>query len=106
MAENSQLNELEQSLINFLYSKKEIETMVPGGSRRVRSLMFNIKEVNTKACFTVQIGMMEAVFNTNTGLKEKGNIYGLERYIRDWFERPSVTMAIKQFVKANLERSK
>jgi len=106
MADNPQLNELEQSLINFLCSKKEIENLVSGGARRVRSLSFKITKKDGKPCFTVQIGMFEAVFNTETGLKESGNIFGCERFIRDWYERPSVNFAIKQYIAVRDDKKK
>ncbi len=94
-----QLSGLEQSLINFLLTKKDIEEKVAGGSRRLRSLSLNMKKDATKVLFTVQIGMMEAAFNINNGLKERGSCYGLERYIRDWFERPSVSHEFKILTK-------
>lgn len=96
---NPAFTELEQSLINFLCSKKEVETLVSGGSRRVRSLSFNIDMKDPKKpMFTVQIGMCEAGFNAITGLKEKGSCFGLERFIRDWYERPSVKQAIQAYI--------
>lgn len=92
--------ELEQSLINFLCSKKEIEQKVSGGAKRVRGLTFNIDVKNPKnPSFTVQIGMCEAAFNVQTGQKEKGSCFGCERYIRDWFERPTVSGAIDKYVR-------
>lgn len=94
-----QLSGLEQSLINFLQTKREIEEKIPGGARRLKSLTLNMKKDNTKVVFTVQIGMMEAAFNPNNGLKERGSCYGLERYIRDWFERPTVSHELKLLVK-------
>lgn len=106
MADNPQINELEQSLINFLCSKKEVETLVSGGTKRVRSLMLNLCRKEGKQAFTVQIGMCEAVFNAKTGLKEKGNIFGCERFIRDWFERPSITMAITKYFQEEEEDKK
>lgn len=91
--------ELEQSLINLLCSKPDVEDKVSGGAKRVRGLTFNIDVKNPKnAFFTVQIGMCEAAFNVTNGLKERGNCFGLERYIRDWFERPSVSKAIEKYV--------
>lgn len=99
---NPQLASLEQSLINFLTSKKDIEEKVNGGSKRVRALTFNIDLKDPKhALFTVQIGMCEASFSCTSGLKEKGNCFGLERYVRDWFERPSVTNEIKLYISSN-----
>lgn len=94
------VSELEQSLINFLCSKEEdIEQKVSGGVKRVRGLTFNIDVKNPKnASFTVQIGMCEAKFNINNGLKEQGSCFGLERFIRDWFERPTVGTAIQKYV--------
>ena len=91
--------ELEQSLINLLCSKPDVEDKVSGGAKRVRGLTFNIDVKNPKnAFFTVQIGMCEAAFNVTNGLKERGNCFGLERYIRDWFERPTVSNAITKYV--------
>ena len=72
--------ELEQSLINLLCSKQEVEEKVPGGIRRVRGLTFNIDVKNPKnPSFTVQIGMCEAIFNVTNGLKERGNCFGYFR---------------------------
>ena len=93
------ITELEQSLINLLSSKRDIDEKVSGGIKRVRSLSFNIDIRNPKApYFTVQIGMCEAAFNVNNGLKERGSCFGLERYVRDWYERPSVSSAILKYV--------
>ena len=91
--------ELEQSLINMLVSKPETEEKVSGGAKRVRGLTFNIDVKNPKnPSFTVQIGMCEAAFNCTNGLKERGNCFGLERFIRDWFERPTVNNAITKYI--------
>ncbi|MCD7779958.1 MAG: hypothetical protein LUH05_04725 [Candidatus Gastranaerophilales bacterium] len=96
---NPQLSSLEQSLINFLCSKKEIDGLVSGGSKRVRGLTFNIDMKNSKQpLFTVQIGMCEAAFNCMNGYKERGSCFGLERFIRDWYERPSVKGEIQSFI--------
>ena len=93
------LSQLEQSLINFLCQKKEVEEKVAGGARRVRALSMGLDlKDEKKPCFSVQIGMCEAVFNVNSGLKEKGNCFGLERFIIDWFSRPSVNHELKMLV--------
>ena len=94
--------ELEQSLIHFLCDKPETEKFVAGGAKRVRGLSFGIELKDPKKpCFTVQIGMCEAGFNAFTGLKEKGSCFGLERFVRDWYDRPSVKHAIKGYIKAH-----
>lgn len=99
MAKDPIIAELEQSLINFLCSKPEVDVKVSGGIKRVRGLTFNIDVKNPKnASFTVQIGMCEAAFNVKNGLKERGNCFNLERFVRDWFERPTVSAAIEKFV--------
>ncbi len=99
------LSQLEQSLINFLTQKKEVEEQVAGGARRVRGLTMGLDlRDEKKPCFSVQIGMCEAVFNINSGLKEKGNCFGLERYIIDWFSRPSVNHELKMVVAAALKK--
>ena len=99
MAKDPIISELEQSLINFLVSKPEIEEKVNGGAKRVRGLTFNIDVKNPKnPSFSVQIGMCEAIFNTTNGLKERGNCYNIERFVRDWFERPTVSNAIAKYV--------
>ncbi|MCD7740370.1 MAG: hypothetical protein LUH11_03375 [Candidatus Gastranaerophilales bacterium] len=96
---NPQLSSLEQALINFLCSKKEIEEKVSGGSRRIRGLTFDIDMRNPKQpLFTIQIGMFEAAFNCRNGLKERGSCFGLERYIRDWFERPGIKGEIQNYI--------
>lgn len=94
------ISELEQSLINFLCSRQDIEEKVNGGARRVKGLTFNIDVKNPKnPSFSIQIGMCEATFNVQNGQKEKGSCFGCERYVRDWFERPTVSNAIDKFVK-------
>ena len=93
------LSGLEQSLINFLSQKKDIEEKVTGGMRRVRGLTMGLKIDARKVVFTVQIGMCEASFSTTTGLKERGSCFGLERYIRDWYERPTVNYEMRTIVK-------
>ena len=101
MAKEPVITELEQSLINFLTTSKEeeVEAKVSGGVKRVRGLSFNIDVKNPKnPSFSVQIGMCEAKFNVNNGLKELGNCFGLERYIRDWYERPTVGSVILKYV--------
>ena len=101
MAKEPIISELEQSLINFLTTTKaeEVEQKVSGGIRRVKGLTFNIDVKNPKnPSFTVQIGMCEAKFNVQNGLKEQGNCFSLERYIRDWYERPTVGAAILKYV--------
>lgn len=100
---NPLLTGLEQSLITFLSQKKDLDEKIPGGMRRIRALTFNIVKDAVKTHFTVQIGMCEAVFSTTTGLKERGNCYGIERYVRDWFERPSVQVEIKSFISSHLK---
>ena len=85
--------ELEHSLINFLSNKKELDKKIIGGLRRLRGLTFNIiTKTVTSTYFSVQIGVCEATFNPINGLKEKGSCYGIERYIRDWFDRPSIQL--------------
>lgn len=98
------LTELEQSLINFLTSKKEIEEKVSGGARRLRSLSLGLNVKDKKnAFFTIQIGMCEATFNITTGLKEKGSCFGIERYVRDWYERPSVSHEFKTLLQQKIK---
>ena len=99
MAENEKLQSLEQSLINFLLRRKDIEEKVNGGARRVKSLSLKIDTRNLKhLTFAVQIGMMEAKFNMADGLKEQGNCYGIDRYIRDWYQQPSVKLEFEELV--------
>ncbi|MBQ3641750.1 hypothetical protein II906_07500 [bacterium] len=90
---------LEQSLINFLSQKKEVDEKVPGGIRRVRGLNLNFDlRDERRPCFTVQIGMFEAAFNALNGYKERGNCFGIERLIVDWFQRPSVKNEFKMIL--------
>ena len=96
---NPKLAGLEHSLIQFLTSKKEVDEKVAGGHRRVRGLSIGLDLRNPKKpLITVQIGMCEAAFNVKNGLKERGNCFNLERFVRDWFERPTVSAAIEKFV--------
>ena len=93
------LASLEQSLINFLCRRKEIEEKVPGGERRVRNLNLHLDFRDAdRPCFTVQIGMFESAFNARTGYKERGNCFGLERYIVDWFQQPTVQNEFRAFI--------
>jgi hypothetical protein len=97
-----ELVELEHSLINFLCQKREVEEKVSGGVRRVRGLSMGLDFKDEKRpMFTVQIGVCEAGFSAVTGLKEKGNCFGLERFIRDWFERPTVKHTFKTMIDAS-----
>ncbi len=106
MADNEKLQGLEQSLINFLLRRKDIEDKVNGGARRVKSLTLKIDARNAKhITFAVQIGMMEAKFNMADGLKEQGNCYGIDRYIRDWYQQPSVKMEFEEIVFGPIKRS-
>lgn len=93
------LKSLETSLINYLLQKKEVEEKVSGGFRRVRGLVLSLKKNNyDKYVVVVQIGMCECQFNAYNGLKEQGSIFGIERLIVDWLQRPSVIESIKSFV--------
>lgn len=99
MAGNEKLQELEQSLINFLLRRRDIEEKVTGGIRRVKSLNLKIDTKNPEhITFIVQIGMMEAKFNIKDGLKEQGNCYGIDRYIRDWYTQPSVKVDMQEAI--------
>lgn len=98
---------LEQSLISFLLQKRDLESKVSGGERRIRGIKFKIDTKNeNNPYFVVQIGICEAAFNPVTGLKIKGSCYGIERYVRDWFERPSVKSEIKNYINFYLKRQK
>lgn len=97
---------LEQSLIQYLCQKSEVDERVPGGFRRVRSLSFYIDASNPqRPTFSVQIGMLEVTFNAMTGMREKGNCYGIERYIIDWFLRPSISAEIMQIARNQSKKS-
>ncbi len=101
------LTELEQSLIQFLTQKPDIEAKVNGGAKRVRALSISLDIKNPqKPSFSVQIGMSEVTFNALTGAKEKGNCYGLERYIIDWYLRPSINNAFAAMIKGHAKDSK
>ena len=97
------INQLEQSLIHFLSTKNDIESKVTGGLRRVRSLSVRINKNLKEPSFSVQIGIMESVFDAVHGLKLRGSCYGLERYIRDWFLRPTVNLEIKKYIFGNIK---
>lgn len=86
---------LEQSLINFLCAKKDIEKNVNGGFRRIRGLTFGIDIQEKISYFTVSIGMFQAWFNVETGLRERGNCMGLDHHIREWYKIPSVRTTFK-----------
>lgn len=95
-----ELSKLEQSLINYLVQKKEVMNNVPGGLQRVRSLALGMNAKNpTGPIYTVQIGMCEVGFSIDTGLKEKGSLFGIERYIMEWYRRPEVLKEMQQIAK-------
>ena len=107
LAKDPEIVELEHSLINFLTAKKDIDQKVSGGKRRVRGLTFNINSNDIdNPYFSIQIGMLEAQFNIKNGLKVRGNCFGLERFIRDWFERPSVYRKINEIATKQILRIK
>lgn len=88
---SARIQALEQSLINFLTGKKDLEAKMGTGFRRIRTLQIQLNGENPKhPVFTVQMGMFCAEFNMLNGLKEKGSCFGLERFIRDWAERDSI----------------
>lgn len=96
---NPKLEGLEQSLIQFLTSKKDVDEKVNGGHRRVRGLSLNLDLRNhKKPLFTVQIGMCEVAFDVTTGYKERGSCFGIERYIIDWYSRPAVREEIRGYI--------
>lgn len=90
---------LEQSLIQYLLTKKEVDEKVSGGFRRVKGLSLNLNyEEGRKPVFTVEIGFCEAAFDALTGYKERGSCFGIERIIVDWFQRPSVRTEIDNYL--------
>lgn len=89
---------LEQSLINFLCSKKDIERNVNGGMRRIKGLTLGIDIQEKNSYFLVSIGMCQAWFNLETGLRERGNCYGLDHHIREWYKIPAVRTDIKNIL--------
>jgi|GEM_PF-6117299 len=88
---STRIQALEQSLVNFLTGKKDLEAKMGTSFRRIRTLQIQLNGENPKhPIFSVQMGMFCAEFNMLNGLKEKGSCFGLERYIRDWSERDSI----------------
>ncbi|MBR1943173.1 hypothetical protein IJ843_05510 [bacterium] len=82
---------LEQSLITFLLSKRDIEEKTGTGYRRIRSISLKLNDKDPMhVTFTVSMGMVSAEFGIMSGLKERGNCFGLEKYIREWSERDIV----------------
>ena len=78
----------EQLLINYLLQKREAMNNVPGGLQRVRRLTLGINNRDPEnPLYTVRIGMFEVSFNILTGAKDRGTLFGLERYIIDWYRR-------------------
>ena len=89
---------IEQSLINFLCMKRDIERFVTGGIRRIKGLNLGIDVQDKGTCFTVSIGMCQAWFNIETGLKERGNCFGIDQYIREWYKAASVKDSIRGII--------
>lgn len=93
---------LEQSLITFLLSKRDIEEKSGTGYRRIRSISLKLNDKNpAHVTFTVSMGMVTAEFGIMSGLKERGNCYGLERYIREWAERDVVKSELIALTSSN-----
>ena len=85
----------EQLLINYLLQKREAMNSVPGGLQRVRRLSLGINNRDSEnPLYTVQIGMFEVSFSILTGAKDRGTLFGLERYIMDWYRQLD---AVKKF---------
>ncbi len=101
IGKNPEIAKLEQSLIQYLCTKQEVEDRVSGGFRRVRSLSitFDIRNPQ-KPSFSVQIGMCEVTFNALTGMREKGHCFGIERYIIEWYLRPTVNSEIMFLIRS------
>lgn len=97
---------LEQSLIFFLERRKDIDELVPGGAKRVRSLKFNISVKESKPFFTVQIGICEATFNVDNGLKEQGRCFNIDRAVKLWYESGTVCSEMKKFVDSAIAAKK
>ena len=90
----------EQSLINYLLQKKEALNNIPGGLSRVRGLSLGINNRNPEApLFTVQIGMFEVSFNIISGAKDRGTLYGLEKYIMDWYRQVEISQRLEYISK-------
>ncbi len=88
---SSKLQALEQSLINYLTNKKDIAEKLGSAYRRINSIQLSLNDRDPKhVTFVVSMGMVSAEFGVESGLKERGNCFGLERYIRDWAERDMV----------------
>ncbi len=90
-SKSTRIQVLEQSLINFLISKKDITEKLGTRYRQIYSIQLSLNNKNAKnPVFIVSMGMISAEFNIMNGLKEKGSCYGIETYIRDWAERDAV----------------
>ena len=99
---SNRIKALEQSLIEFLSNKRDLEEKMGTGYRRIRSIQLSFNEKNPNhITFIVQIGMFAAEFNMSNGLKEKGSCFGIERYIRDWSERDSVKFEMMSITNLN-----
>ena len=99
---STRLQALEQSLINFLLGKKDLETRMGISYRRIRTIQIQLNDKNPKhLTFTIQMGIFSAEFGMLNGLKEKGSCYGLERYIRDWAERDSIKTEMLELTSLN-----
>ena len=95
------LNQLEQTLIRFLSSKSEVKERIMDGERKIRGLSIKLTGSAKEPKIVLQIGIIESVFNTATFIRERGNCYGLDKYIREWLMRSSVTELIKNYVNSN-----
>ena len=100
---STRVQALEQSLINFLLSKKELEEKMGVAYRRIRTIQLKLNDKDPKhLTFTIQIGMFSAEFNMMNALRERGSCLGLEKYIRDWAERDSIKTEMFELTNANV----
>lgn len=100
-----ELAKYEQLLINYLLQRKEAMNNIPGGLQRVRRLSLGINNRNLEnPLFTVQIGMFEVSFNILTGAKDRGTLFGLERYIMDWYRQLDAVSKFEEFARKMKKR--
>ena len=96
------LQALEQSLITFLLSKRDIEEKAGMGYRRIRSISLKLNDKDPMhVTFMVSMGMVTAEFGLLSGLRERGNCFGLDRYIREWTERDIVKSELLSLTSQN-----
>ena len=99
--QKQELNVYEQSLINYLIQRKEAMNNVPGGLQRLRGLTITINNRDSEnPLYVVELAMFQVSFSILTGAKDRGTLFGLERYIMDWYRQMDIAKKLEEIARS------